>query len=299
MRLILPILAAALMASPLAPPARAAEVTTEFFYETLDPYGEWIQTADYGYVFHPKETTEDWRPYTDGSWAYTDAGWTWVSDEPHGAITYHYGRWTRLTDAGWVWVPDTEWAPAWVSWRRSDTYVGWAPLPPEATFKQDVGISEWSDSYYDIGPTQYSFVKVRDLGAPRLTAAILPPRENVTIIRDTRNITRITYRNNIIVNEGPQYDVVIRETAQPIRRLRLDRREDVVFEGGRYRSDAIRPQIAGDSLRIFAPRVTYNERIAPTRVARRVERVEVDRGWRNVAQAQELRARIQKDTPRP
>src|SRR2546423_9736807 len=29
-------------------------------------------------------------------------------------------------------VPGDEWAPAWVSWRSSKDYVGWAPLPPEA-----------------------------------------------------------------------------------------------------------------------------------------------------------------------
>src|SRR5206468_378764 len=159
----------------------------------------------------------------------------------------------------------------------------------EATFKRDVGISQWADSYYDIGPTQYSFVSVRDFGAPKLTAAILPVRENVRVIRETRNITNITYRNDVIVDEGPQYDVIVRETAQPIRRLRLERREDVEYSGGRGHDEALRAHVAGDTLRVFAPVVTYNERIAPTRVARRIEHVEVDHGWRNVAQAQELR----------
>ena len=47
-------------------------------------------------------------------------------------IVYHYGRWTKVEDEGWCWIPDYEWGPAWVSWRESDDYVGWAPLPPES-----------------------------------------------------------------------------------------------------------------------------------------------------------------------
>ena len=103
------------------------------FYRKLEPYGGWRETTDYGYVWQPEQAqrSRDWRPYTDGRWAYTDAGWTWVSDEPFGWATYHYGRWTRLRGVGWVWVPGDEWAPAWVSWRKSDRHLGWAPLPPE------------------------------------------------------------------------------------------------------------------------------------------------------------------------
>src|SRR4051812_36709777 len=215
MRLLITVLAATLLATPLLPRAEAKEVSVEFFYETLDPYGDWIQTNDYGYVWQPKQVSEDWRPYTDGSWAYTDAGWTWLSDEPYGAIVYHYGRWARLQDAGWVWVPETEWAPAWVSWRRSDQYVGWAPLPPEATFKRDVGISAWADSYYDIGPTHYSFVAVTDFGQPELARVILPRSRNVTVITETRNITNIRYAERGVFVDGPQYDVIVRESRTP------------------------------------------------------------------------------------
>src|SRR5207245_161040 len=80
-----------------------------------------------GDVWQPGQAqSRTWRPYTDGHWVYTDVGWTWVSEEPFGWATYHYGRWTRLRNIGWVWVPGDEWAPAWVSWRKSSDYVGWA-----------------------------------------------------------------------------------------------------------------------------------------------------------------------------
>src|SRR5437763_12300580 len=102
------------------------------FYNKLEPYGDWIETGDYGYVFHPRPAEASrWRPYTDGHWVYTDAGWTWISEEPFGWATYHYGRWTRLRGIGWAWAPGNQCAPAWVSWRQRPDDVGSPPMPRE------------------------------------------------------------------------------------------------------------------------------------------------------------------------
>ena len=128
------------------------------------------------------QQSRDWRPYTNGRWAYTDAGWTWVSEEPFGWATYHYGRWTRLRDVGWVWVPGEEWAPAWVSWRSGDNNVGWAPLPPEARFDRGTGIKKWADSYYDISADEYVFIPNEDIGSDRIESAVIPVERNVTIV---------------------------------------------------------------------------------------------------------------------
>ena len=54
----------------------------------------------------------------------------WVSNEPFGWATYHYGRWGFSNRVGWFWVPGNRWAPAWVAWRSSNDYLAWAPLPP-------------------------------------------------------------------------------------------------------------------------------------------------------------------------
>ena len=32
----------------LTPPHARAQVSVSFFYDTLDPYGEWVQDPDYG-----------------------------------------------------------------------------------------------------------------------------------------------------------------------------------------------------------------------------------------------------------
>ena len=240
-----------------------AEVSVSFFYDQLEPYGEWMETGDYGYVWHPRDVREDWRPYTDGRWAYTDAGWTWVSEEPYSWAVYHYGRWTNLDRVGWVWVPGTDWGPAWVSWRSSERHVGWAPLPPEATLSVGVSIGAWADSYYDIGPASYTFVETRNLGAPRIFSVARPWRENITYINETRNITNISYQNNFVINQGPRYEDITRVSEQPIQRLRLERRTD--FAANARTEGAFRTQVQGETLAVAAPTITRTGDAVPKR----------------------------------
>jgi hypothetical protein len=113
-------------------PRAHASVDLGFFYDSLAPYGNWIQRPSYGWVWTPREVSASWRPYQAGHWVWSDEGWTWLSDEPYGWATYHYGRWYQDPEIGWAWVPGNDWAPAWVSWQEGNDYVGWAPLPPGA-----------------------------------------------------------------------------------------------------------------------------------------------------------------------
>ncbi len=290
--------ASVLSAAAFAGRAAAADVSVDLFYDSLQPYGDWIQTADYGYVWHPKDAAKDWRPYTKGSWAYTNDGWTFVSEEPHAWATYHYGRWADIADTGWVWVPESTWAPAWVSWRTSDKYVGWAPLPPEARFDESVGIQAWADSYYDIGPASYNFVETRQLGAPDLATVVVGLPQNETIISETKTVTDIRYSDNFVHVGGPRYDVVSREVAQPIRQLQIDARTDVAFEHGNFREESFRSSIEGNTLHVAAPRVNFSERATPPHVARTLDRVQVNHGWNGVPQAEKLRAEIHRDAPK-
>ena len=136
-------------------------ISFDVIYETLAPYGVWFTVDGYGAVWQPADVDDDWAPYTDGYWAYTDAGWTWVSYEEWGGIPYHYGRWVRFQEYGWCWVPGYEWGPAWVSWRMSDDYIGWAPLPPEARWRRATGFGPWVDAEFDIGPSSFRFCRAR------------------------------------------------------------------------------------------------------------------------------------------
>ena len=303
MKRLYSILSAAILLGTIRPAASAAvEVSVDFFHDHLESYGDWREVGDYGYCWQPRDVDRDWRPYSDGHWVYTDAGWTWDSEEPYSWAVYHYGRWARVDQVGWVWVPGTEWGPAWVSWRRSPRHVGWAPLPPEAHFNRSSGFSVRVDADFDIGPANYSFVEVRNFGAPRLRTVFVEPRENITIINQTTNITRITYINNVVYNEGPQYDVISRETAQPIRRLKLDRREQLDGDPGTVRAEQLKPTVEGDSLRVMAPRFDTKPATAPRKVAPKVEKAEVDRGWKDAGPPEEvakLRTKIKSEPAAP
>ena len=113
---------------------QSGDVSYQTFYDNLSPYGQWIDYPNYGYVWQPS-VGSDFRPYgTNGHWVYTDMGWTWASDYSWGWATFHYGRWFYDNTYGWLWVPGYDWAPAWVSWRSSNDYYGWAPLMPNISF---------------------------------------------------------------------------------------------------------------------------------------------------------------------
>ena len=116
---------------PIAAEAQEARVSFNIFFEQLQPHGVWVRHSRFNYVFCPRVDAR-WRPYTQGRWVYLrDRGWFFRSEEPFAWAVYHYGRWYDDERLGWCWVPGNKWAPAWVSWRRSNDYVGWAPLPPE------------------------------------------------------------------------------------------------------------------------------------------------------------------------
>src|SRR4029077_15485579 len=204
MKRIFLVLAISALFLPIAPQARSAEVSIDFFYSNLNG-GDWIDVESYGYCWQPAIAVSDptWRPYTDGYWAYTDVGWTWVSYEDFGWATYHYGRWVRLEDYGWCWVPGYEWGPAWVSWRTGGNYVGWAPLPPEGGGEivyESRPITGRADVDFGIGPGYYNFIDVRFIGEPVLRGHFYPYDQNVVYINNTVNVTNITYNNSVVYN---------------------------------------------------------------------------------------------------
>lgn len=282
------LLVAALLALLL--PARArASVSFEFFFNTLDPMGEWLDVGDYGYCWRPHRIDRDWRPYSDGYWTYTDAGWTWVSYEDWGGITYHYGRWVYLEYEGWCWVPGYEWGPAWVSWRSSDDYIGWAPLPPEVRFRPSIGISIWVDRNYDIGPSYYNFCQYRNFGAPVMRGVLVDRRENVTIINQTVNITNITVNKTkkVVYNGGPDYERVKVKSERQVPTLKLV--QETAVDG----SQPIRARQREGELVVAAPEVQAPvEKVKLPKPAKIVTNARVDKGWRDVKDAQ-TRQRIE------
>ncbi|HEX3758476.1 MAG TPA: DUF6600 domain-containing protein [Kofleriaceae bacterium] len=118
--------------APGADASGTAAVSDDEIDATLDGYGQWIGTDDYGQVWRPDATVVgvDFTPYeSGGSWAYTDAGWGFACDYPWGWLPFHYGRWAWFGNY-WGWIPGHRWSPAWVEWRHGGGVVGWRPLPP-------------------------------------------------------------------------------------------------------------------------------------------------------------------------
>jgi hypothetical protein len=162
---------------------QAGPVTMQTFYDQLAPYGNWVNSPAYGYVWVP-DVGADFVPYgTAGHWAFTDYGWTWVSDFPWGWATFHYGSWYYDYSMGYVWIPATQWGPAWVSWRSNEGYYGWAPMGP---------------SGYAYPQDRWVFVNAGYISNERVYEHY-EPRQNVTVIYNNTTVVQNSYveRNGV------------------------------------------------------------------------------------------------------
>jgi probable HAF family extracellular repeat protein len=289
-------------AASVAPPQgqrnvpQSNETDYDVFYTRLSSdEGSWVEAGDYGYCFRPR-VSEDWRPYRDGHWVWTDRGWYWDSNERFAWATYHYGRWVDIGGTGWCWVPGNQWAPAWVSWRQSDQDVGWAPLPPEADVSGNLPISSWSDSYYGIGPAAYAFISYSHWHEPSYARYFEPPERNIQIISGTKNVTNIVTNNNVINNFGPTVQTVATKTNRDIQpvKLALSPATDPNANYGQA--------LQGNQLKVVAPPVTLQPqaRRAPA-VQNRIANPQFEKGWQGVKpqDAEKLKKTIAEQNPPP
>jgi uncharacterized protein DUF6600 len=242
------------------------------FYEPLAPYGTWTAVPAYGQVWIPHDVAPGWRPYTTGRWVYTHYGWTWVSEHEWGWAPFHYGRWAFMAPYGWVWVPGTVWAPAWVVWRHSPGWVGWAPLPPQVMVRPGVEIRA-ANMHVRIEPSWFCFVEERRLLAPHVSTYLAPPARNVTLVQITQNVTHYTVVQHRVVNRGVPVERIERVTARPVPRMRIvetqapkamhrtevreRERQVVVFR------PAAQPAVGKTDVRAQAPQGTPPPQLAP------------------------------------
>ena len=195
------------------------QVSVSYFYDNLSSDGEWVQEPNYGWCWTPYDMSPDWRPYYNGHWAYTDYGWSWVSNERWGWATYHYGRWLFDDSYGWVWVPGTVWAPAWVAWRYGDDWVGWAPLPPRAGWDVSRGLS-FSD-VNSIPSHDWCFVPQAQILSVNIRLQVSSVARNVTLLQRSRDATRFEVRGGRPANLGIDVAQVERRVRRPVPRVRI------------------------------------------------------------------------------
>ncbi|MDP1621352.1 MAG: hypothetical protein Q8M08_03345 [Bacteroidales bacterium] len=191
-------------------------ISVRTFYDELLPYGDWINTPDYGYIWRPYlNDQENFRPYaTRGNWVYTDLGWMWVSDYRWGWAAFHYGRWFFDDYLGWMWVPGSEWAPAWVTWGTYNDLWAWAPMGPNIYVNVH---SSWRAPH-----SWWTFVPRRHFCTGNWHTYIYNQPVQVTNIT---NITNVYYDNNNHRNggwfNGPRIRDVERHLNKRVRKMQL------------------------------------------------------------------------------
>jgi hypothetical protein len=200
-----------------------------YFYNDLAPYGTWVDLDGVGWCWQPRVVlvNHGWRPYCDnGHWLNSDAGWYWQSDYSWGWAPFHYGRWQLHNRCGWVWTPDTTWGPAWVTWRTSGDYCGWAPLPPHAVFDAGFG---WRfngarvglDFDFGLRPDRFTFVAFKDFTRRDLGHRHLASTEVAKVYSHTTVVNNYTINNRTVVNRGIPVNRVAAATHTEIRKVAI------------------------------------------------------------------------------
>jgi len=233
------------------------DMDMDYMYNYLTPYGSWVNLDPYGYVWTPRHMGYRWRPYSQGHWVMTDYGWTWIADEEWGSIPFHYGRWSYDDDFGWFWVPGTVWGPAWVSWRWSDQYAGWAPLPPGVEFRAGMDFASLS---FNIPTRFWIFLQAPHFLDRDIYRYTLPYERNVTIINFTSVHNNIYFRDNRIFNEGMGINNVRSVTRREVPRYKI---QDVQRPG--------RTRVVGNNIQIYRPALQTNATAKPKAVLNRDE----------------------------
>ena len=206
------------------PDTQPAPVTVNYFYNTLSPYGSWVVVNGFGRCWRPTVCLYNpgWQPYCDrGHWVYSDCGWYWSSDYAWGA-TFHYGRWFRNASLGWCWCPDTVWAPSWVTWRYSNNYCGWAPLPPGTSIQTGVGIvfngSAVSVGFnFGLAANCFTFVPTQFFCSSHPRNFCVAPARVTQVFNSTTVINNFNVNNHTIVNHGIAVQSIANATRTTIR----------------------------------------------------------------------------------
>ncbi len=257
----------------IAPPE---QVTDNYFYDSLAPYGSWIYVADYGWCWQPSVASlnVDWQPYSDnGRWLDTDNGWYWQSGYTWGWAPFHYGRWHRSPGRGWVWLPDTTWGPAWVTWRQTPEYCGWAPLPPGCLYEPGFGLRYRGariglDFDFGFGAECYTFVHLGHFYDRSPWQHRVPLAQARGFMHGSQiNHGFVASRGNVVINRGVPVENVRRFSREEVRRVSF---HDVdARQAGKDKPEHFERN--GQTLNVFRPQLPKQAWAPPQTIIHRQE----------------------------
>jgi hypothetical protein len=253
---------------PATPPPPA--LSENYFYSTLSPYGSWLYIEPHGWCWQPTVAVVDtgWRPYCHGGrWRYTTAGWYWQSSYSWGWAPFHYGNWYSSPACGWVWVPGSTWGPAWVTWRYSDAYCGWAPLPPGCAWNSGFGLTYYGTGVsfgfgFNLGWSAYTFCGWNDCWGPYPYRHCVPGHRSVAVYNNTTIVNNYYGDTKTVVNHG------VPPASMPVhvrKELRPAQLNDVTHGGGQVRPE--RANVDGSRLAVYRPRVPADLKSSPSSAA--------------------------------
>jgi hypothetical protein len=245
---------------PQEPPPSPEVASDASFYDSLAPYGNWVDLSGYGWCWQPTVVVVNpyWQPYFDcGRWVYSNCGWYWNSNYSWGWAPFHYGRWFRHNHLGWCWMPDRVWGPSWVSWRYGDRYCGWAPLPPGSHFVAGVGLTFHGRpvrdyDHFGLHEGHYRFVTWDHFQDRQLSSHRLGPNQHAWAYKNSTGVTRISGDGHTIINNGLPPSRVAAATRAPVHTVSLREFSDSAPHSGR----AEHYDASGRTLNVYRPHLS-------------------------------------------
>lgn len=180
----------------------AALVPQEIQYFTggMDGMGQWVLLPRRGiWGWRPAKVADGWRPFMNGRWECCRGGLTWISSDPGGFATSHFGRWEWKAGLGWYWIPGAYYSPAWVAWKTAGGLFGWAPLD----FHDKPG--RWGQG--PNGPaTCWNIVHFRDLDAGRIGQRIDADAREIAAFDRKHGAGQEWFPGRVVVTPGEFHD---------------------------------------------------------------------------------------------
>jgi hypothetical protein len=137
-----------------------------------------------------------------------------------------------------------------VTWRYSDNYCGWAPLPPRTSYQAGVGIVYNGGGVsvgfgFGLGPSCFTFVPTQHFCDPHPRNYCVTQAQVTQVYNNTTVINNYNVNNHTIVNHGIAVGSIAAVTRTPIRPIPVHEINGGYIRGG-YGQPAYHPgQVPG------------------------------------------------------